>query len=290
MKFLNKIQNLAEYFLFRLSVSFFKSLPEKLTIFILKKLLLNAGIRFGLRKKIVVNQLKLCFPKKNNDEILSLSKKVYEELAISIAEIFILSDKFIEKRSTAIGLENIDDALKLNRGVIIVSAHYSNWELGAKIVAKKYPPVYGVVKNQRNPYFNAYIDKKRKDNNLETIPMQNALKHIISALKNNNVVAFLIDQYAKHQGTEFTFLNHKTKTYTSVAQIALKYQVPVIMAFDVRDKDLIHKTYFHKPLLFENIPYNQKNILDITKKINHYIEVYIKDHPELWFWVHRKWR
>ncbi len=287
MKYLKKINNVIEYILFRTSLAFFRLLPEKLCIYLLKKITLCAGLVIGIRKKIVINQLKLCFPEKTLQEILILAKKIYTELAVSVAEIFILNPDKIDKRTTVIGFNNIDKALKLQRGVIIVSAHFSNWELGAKIVARKYPPVYGVVKNQRNPYFNNYIDNKRKINNLETIPMKNALRHIVSALNENKVIAILTDQYARKQGVEIDFLGHPTKTYTSVAQIAIKYNVPVIMAFDIRNKDLTHKTVFHEPLLFENLSYNQKNILDITKKINNYIEGYIKEYPELWLCVDR---
>lgn len=290
MTFLKTVKDFTEYILFRISLIIFRLFPAKITIFLLKKLLFIAGVCLGMRKKIVVRQLKLCFPEKTDQEIKILTANVYEELAVSVAEIFVFNDKYFENRKISIGFDNIEKALSYNRGVMIVSAHFSNWEMGAKSIAEKYPPVYGVVKNQRNTFFNKYLDNKRTQNGLATIPMQNALKHIVSALKNNQVVAFLIDQYARKQGVDIDFLGHKTKTYTSVAQIAIKYKVPVIMAFDVRDKKGFHKIIFHEPLIFENIPYNEKNILDISKKINHYIEGYIKEYPELWFWVHRKWR
>lgn len=290
IKKIYSIKNITEYTFFRLFVAFFKLLPKPLVLFILKIIVVLGGYYLGIRKKIVLSQLKMCFPDKSKTEILRLTKRIYIELAVTIAEVFVFSDEYLFRKLNIVNLENITEALKFKKGVIVVSAHFSNWELGAKVLANKYPPVYGVVKKQRNRLFDNYINLQRQNTGLVTIDMNNALKHIIGALNKNQIVAFLVDQYARKQGVEMDFLGHKTKSYTSVAQIAIKYGVPVVMAFDLRDSNGEHKLIFHEPMIFDNLSYNDKNVLDISKKIYQHIEEYIIDYPHLWFWVHRKWR
>ena len=296
---MQKLKDILEYTAFILSVTIFKILPCFLSIVLLKFLFYLFGYIFGIRKKIVTRQLKLCFPEKSSREIKELIKKIYSELAITVAEVFIFEDSYFQNKIELENFEEIKKALALGRGVMIVSAHFSNWEIGAKIVAKEYSEVYGVVKNQRNKLFNDYLDKKRKASGIKTIEMRNALKNIVLALKKNQVVVFLVDQYATNQGVETDFMGHKTKTYTSAAQISHRFKTPIIVAFDVRDENGKHKIIFsdffvcEEPVSIEGSePLLAKNeiILDKTRHINFFIEEYIKKYPHLWFWVHRKWR
>ena len=278
-----------EFYAFYIVVFFLKLLPHNLVLIIVKSLFYIAGNILCVRKRIVVKQLKLCFPNKTKKEIAKLTKLIYRELAVSCAEIFVFNDSYFKDRIELVNFEELDKALTLKKGAIIVSAHFGNWEIGAKLIAKKHNEVYGIVKNIRNKLFNDYIEKQRQDFGIRTIPMKSALKKIISALNNNKVVAILVDQYAAKQGTEMEFMGHKTMVYTSVAQIALKYNTPIIVAFDVRDKKGNHKYIFHNAIL--SVPsISDRHVFDLTKQINNIIEEYINKYPQLWFWVHRKWR
>jgi len=248
-----------------------KFFPTMFTLFLLKILFFLFGYKLGIRKLIIIRQLKLCFPEKSDIEIKILTKKIYSELAITVAEVFIFNEKYFQDKIELINFEEVKKALSLNRGVIIVSAHFSNWEMGAKILAKEYSEVYGVVKKQRNSLFNTYIDQKRQLAGIKTIEMKNALKNIISALNKNKVVAFLVDQYASNQGTEIDFMGHKTMVYTSVAQIGLKFNTPIIVAFDVRDENGKHKVIFHNALFFgqsQNIGFPKSNNPQKVKELS----------------------
>jgi len=259
-------------------------------LLLLKKLLFFFGYICGIRKKVVIAQLKLCFPDKSEREIDDLVRKIYTELGTTVAEVFVFNDKYFEDKVELEGFEAIDTALGLGRGVIVATAHFGNWELGGKIIAKHHGSLKAIAKSQKNKQFNKYINESREQAGIEVIDMKNALKHIVTALKSNQIVAVLIDQYAHRQGVEMDFLGHKTKTYTSIAQLALKYKTPVIMAFDVRDKIGKHRMTFHEPMIFDSLEFDEQNVLDVTKKINQVLEEYIVSYPHLWFWVHRKWR
>ena len=284
------LKNAIEYYAFLLIINILCRLPYKLVLFIVKKLFYVFGYTFGIRKKIVVKQLRLCFPEKNDEEITDLTKRIYTELAITVAEVFVFDDKYFEDKIEVINFEEVQKALQYNRGLIIISAHFSNWELGVKVAAKHHPPIYGIVKNQRNLLFNKYINDKREAAGIITIEMKNALKHVVAAMKQNHIVAIAVDQYAQKQGVEMDFMGHPTKTYTSAAQLAIKYKIPIIAGFDVRDEKGFHKVVFNEMMLFENIDYNNDNILEVTAQINRIVEDYIKKYPQLWFWVHKKWR
>ena len=279
-----------EYTFFLIFLRYFKLIPSKCALNQLKLAFLIFGYWFGVRKKVVHRQLQLIFPDKDSREIRQLVKEIFYELAVTTAETFVFDDTYFIDKSEVIGIDNINKALDYGRGVIIMSAHFGSWELAVKTLAKNYKNVYGVVKDQKNPYFNNYINKKRTETGMEVIEMKNALKHVILALQKNYIVVLAVDQYAFKQGVEIDFLGHQTKSYTSVAQIAIKYKTPVISAFTIREKNGNHRTIFHEPKVYDNIPYTSEEIVKLTKLLNQDIEKYILTYPNLWFWVHKKWR
>jgi KDO2-lipid IV(A) lauroyltransferase len=238
----------------------------------------------------VVNQLNLIFPQKRNDEILSIAKGVYNELAITFAEVFVFSKKYLRSVTEIVGIENLHKAKSLHRGILLVSGHFSNWEMGAMITVNEFAQISGVVKKIKNPFMNAYIDRKRRSSGIKTIYMHNAFKQIVSSLKRNEIVAVLMDQYARRQGVELDFLGHKTMFYKSVAQLAIKYKTPIILGFDLRKKDDKHTVYYHAPLMFDDLEQNDFNIVEVTKKVSKVLEDYIQQYPHLWLWLHRRWR
>ena len=284
------LKDFFEFCLFWFTINIFKLLPYQITLSVLKFLFYFLGYIIGIRKSTVVRQLKLCFPHKNTKEIKMLTQNIYSELAVTVAEVFIFDEKYFRDKIELVNIEYVHSALALGRGVIVASAHFCNWEIGARLLAKEFLKISGVVKNQRNNLFNSFLKNKRESFGIATIEMKNALKAILSELQKNKVVAILVDQYAQKQGTEIEFLGHTTKSYTSVAQLAIKFKTPIIMAFDLRDKNGKHNIIFHEPLIYEHSLYNKENILNITKQINKYIEEYITSYPQCWFWVHKKWR
>jgi len=279
-----------EFITFYISVSLLKCLPNQWVLFILQHLFFLVGYVIGIRKKNVLFQLKLVFPEKDEQEIIKLAKRVYSELAITSAEVFVFNNDYFNNRIEVVGLDNVNNALKLGHGAIIVTAHFSNWELGARVLTSEFKEAYTIVKKQSNLFFNNYIEKKRLKLGIKTIEMKNAMRGVLHALKKNHVVAFIIDQYAFKQGIELDFLGHKTRSYSSVAQLAIKYKVPIIPAFIVRDDERKSRLIFHNPLIYENLQYTNENITHVTGDINKYIEEYIRRYPHLWFWVHKKWR
>jgi KDO2-lipid IV(A) lauroyltransferase len=233
--------------------------------------------------------LQKVFPEITKCEISKLTRQIYTELSISVAEIFIFDDSYFSDKVELVGIENVNTALEYGRGVIIVSAHFSNWELGAKYTAREFGRVVGVAKSQHNKLFNEYINQQRESSGLHIVEMKNAVKHIVSAIKQNQIVALLIDQYAGKHGVEMDFLGLKTRVYTSVAQLALKFGCPIIVCFDLRS-DGKHQIFYSEPKLYTDLANSPENVIKVTSEINAEIEQKILEFPHLWFWVHKKFR
>ncbi len=285
-----KFQSLIEYILLRTFLATFGLLPYKFIAYSMAMLFVFAGKILRIRRSLVTKQLKMVFPDWTDKKIVQIADNVYYHLGITAAEVFFADDNYLFKRAKYEGFDYIKNALKEKQKIIFVSAHYGNWELGAKYVAINSNRFYTVVKKQRNQYFDHYINNKRLKSNIYTIPMTSALKHIFTALNNNYVVAFLVDQHANSQGIRIPFLGYETNVFTSVAKMALKTGAIILPCFDIREGLVNHRMIICEPIKTENLINDDANVLDITKKIMYTIEVFIKEHPEQWFWVHRRWR
>jgi len=287
---MQKLRYAIEYGLFITVIKVFQWLPPLVVLPILKGLFYIFGYVCGFRRAVVRRQLQLCFPEKEASEINRLLKEVYSELAVTVGEVFLFRPSYFKSKVEVVGYEEVRSNLEKGKGLIVVSAHFGNWELAAKMLATDIPPVYGIVKRQHNPYFNKYINATRSKAGIRTVDMHSALKPIISALQKNSIVAVLIDQYAFKHGVEMEFLGNLTKVYTSISQLALRYGVPVILAFDIRNRRGQHRIIYNKAMTFDSLEYNEENIYNVTRAINAELEACIIKYPHLWFWVHKKFR
>lgn len=286
----NTIKDCLEYYSLKTAISFFKLLPYGITVRLMAYLTWFGGKVLRIRRKLVVKQLKAVFPEKMKSEINKLTNKIYFELGISACEMFIAEDERIFRNSITYGLEDLQECLAKKKGILFVSAHFGNWEMGAKYLAKQSGKIYAVVKKQRNRLFDEYVNNSRIKSNVYVLDMRTAIRPIMNILSDNGAVGFLVDQYARKYGADLPFLGIPTKVYTSVAKLSLKFKTPIVIAFDVREGFYKHHLHICKPIYTDDIPLTEENILDLTQKISYHIEDYIKKFPELWFWVHRRWR
>ena len=280
-----KTKHKLEFIAFKSAIFFFKMLPYSLSLKIL--ILLSKTVK--IRKEVAYKNLKKVFSDKSEEEIKKIIDKCYENYARNTAEIYLADKKKLYQSVKTVGWENLEKALKKNKGVILASAHLGNWELaGAYIATKKKISV--IIKKQRNPLFNDYMVKSREKENIKIIYKKNALREIIKDLKENYIVTILIDQSAGKSGIRTEFLSYPASTFVGTAKIAIKTKSPIVPAFAIRDENNENVFYFEKPIYTDEIENTPQNVKKLTDKLNKILESYILRFPEQWFWVHKRWK
>ncbi len=278
-----KIKYKLEFVAFKTGIFILKILPYRLSL----NILIFASKIIKKRKDVAIKNLRKVF----NDEqkIRTILNKTYENYAKNIAETYLADTEKLFKKVKTVGWENLEEALSLNRGVILASAHLGNWELAGSYIATR-KKISVIIKRQKNPLFNKYMIESRNKMNIKVIDMKTSLREVMKDLKNNYIVTILIDQNAGRRGIKTDFLSHPASTYAGTAKIALKTKSPIVPAFAVRDKNDINTFYFEKPIYTDNLEYNDENIKKITDELNKILEKYILTYPEQWFWVHKRWK
>ena len=146
-----------------------------------------------------------------------------------------------------------------------------------------------VYRHTNNPYVDALIAKVRKDNTNELIAkgLRGGMK-ILGALKRGGSVAMLVDQ-KQNNGIAVPFFGRDAMSSPAIAEIALKYNIPIIPARIIRSKGARFQSIIYPPLVFEKTGDHKADVLMLMTLINQTLEGWIREHPEQWFWVHKRW-
>ena|SRR5208282_513600 len=188
------------------------------------------------------------------------------------------------------GEEHYSKAKATGKGIIFVTGHCGNWELGAVAFGVKVSPVSFVARAQDNPYINGMIGKIRARYGNGVIYKKGALKPILSCLKKEGMVGILMDQaVVRDEGFIIDFLGRGAWTTKMPALIARKSGAPVIPVFINREGDG-HVITVYPEVTMKREEMSESAVKDDTQLLSSYIDEYIKEHPTEWLWVHRRWK
>jgi len=251
------------------------------------------------RRNLTIANLTMAFPEKNPEEIVVLSKEVYTELSKTISEILLM---FTGQFDVDKAIKNIDEAKeKLQNiaqnspnGVIIVTAHFSNWELAAHFLAKHGLPMLAIGREGNNKLIDQKITIpfRNKYGNRAT-SKDNAMLAMAKTLKKGDAVGLLIDQKAGQlNSVKVDFFGTLAETTLSVAMLKLKFNPLVVPIFIARDSDGLYEMIINTPIDYvaDEIEGKEKKLEAMTLKYNQAIEEIIKKYPTQWFWMHNRWR
>ena len=254
-----------------------------------------------IRKQIVIDNIERVF----NDNATAkekerLVKSFYSHLVLLLKEWFFLgwlsSDK-IKRQVEIRGVEHLLNAANQERGVLILTGHLGSWELTGPVAFHSIHQLKDRFYIIRRPIRNKWIEKmvfKRFDQwGINRINSIDAPKKVSQALKNKKIVVFLFDQHAcikQNSGIAVDFFGIKAGTYRSLALFSSKYQTPVVPLSGYRDHKGKHVVEFHPALNWEGHQDKEKAIYNNTLRYNQTLEKMILEHPEQWWWVHRRWK
>jgi len=242
------------------------------------------------RREIIFKNLDIAFPELSFLEKKKIAIKSCKNISTNFFELFWYEKISKKENYEIINNEILKKEYTKGKGVVLLTLHMGNWELGSNLTKFGYN-LSAIARKQNNIYFDNYITKMRNFYKIDIILNSNKkiLKPIIEDLKNKKCVIFLSDQFQK--GTIVEFFHKKTRAPIGAPYLSLKTGAPVVLAYCIRDKkygkfkiiidkkiDIVKSNDF-KDDLFRN-----------TQNIFKDFERVIKKFPEQWFWQHNRWK
>ncbi len=269
--------------------SLFKILGFKISSAIGGKLFEIIGPMFR-SKKLIHSNIKRAIPDINLQDLNKLTKLMWNNYGRVFAEYIFIKDfrsGKIDSTVEIIGQEILAEIKKINKPVVFISGHFSNFELMAMHLEKAGIELSAIYRPLNNIFLNKIIEKIRKNYICKNQIKKGigGIKQLISLKKNNHSTALMIDQRVS-EGIKADFFNQEALTTTIPAQLVKRFDIPVVPIFIERINDINFKITINKPLNFSK----ETSIKDITIELNQILEKMIISNPEQWIWSHNRWK
>ncbi|MBI2608638.1 MAG: lysophospholipid acyltransferase family protein [Deltaproteobacteria bacterium] len=245
-----------------------------------------------IRKKVILNNLNIAFGKeKSQKEIKKVALENYKHYGKLIFELLFIKSK--RQYKELIHVHNLyygDQALKKNKGIIIIGAHLGNFEVSLKISPFIQRKAYRIARKIKSPLFSKIMERFRTQFGITIIQAKNTYYKIVSLLKKNEVTVFALDQHTGKHGVYVDFFGKEAGTNTSPIFLAMKTGAIIIHVYNFRTPDGHFKAIIEKPFELKITGNKDFDIFYNTQLLTKIIENTIRKHPEQWFWIHKRWK
>jgi Kdo2-lipid IVA lauroyltransferase/acyltransferase len=185
------------------------------------------------------------------------------------------------------GDEHLRTAVAQGRGVLILTAHYGNWELLAAAHGLSGLPLSIVIRPLDHPLLDELAARFRRRSGAELIIKRQAVREVLQALRRQRMVGILLDQNAtREEGVFVPFFGVLASTSKGLAVLALRTGAPVVPVVLRRDPDGRHCVDVGAPIP----PPPDRDVATYTARFNQVLEATIRRAPEQWLWMHARWR
>ena len=248
----------------------------------------------GIRRGTVERQVAAAFPEKSPDERHRIVRGAYEHLGRIAVETALLARAgargVLDLFEGADGWEHIDAARATGKGIIFVTGHFGNWELGGAYVAARGVPLDAIARRMSNPVFDRYITATRERIGMRIVHDADAVRRVPRAIREGRSVAFLADQGVKGLASTFVpFFGRPAKTPRGPAVFALRLGAPVLFAAAVRQPSGRYRL-FVEPVTVEDTGDRERDVDAVVERFTRALEAAVRRAPEQYFWHHRRWR
>jgi Kdo2-lipid IVA lauroyltransferase/acyltransferase len=250
----------------------------------------------GLRRFTLYRNITIAFPDLPLEEKRRVIRTSLSHLGFTFIEVLhipSINKKWVDKNVVFHGVENYDRARAQGNGVLFLSLHLANGDLGATALSLRGTPFYLISKRFKSQKLNDIWWNIRAEKGTRFIDAHNPKNafQITKALRSNFDVCFVLDQFmSKPYGILTKFFGRSTGTAYGLALFAAKTKAPVVPVYAYRTPDLKTHVVFEPEVEPISEADRDLQIALMTQKYNEVLEGIIRRHPEQWMWVHRRWK
>jgi Kdo2-lipid IVA lauroyltransferase/acyltransferase len=257
----------------------------------------NLMFRFDRRhRRRAVEHLRRSFPDWPERRYQTVARASMRNMVYMGLE-FLLTTRLISHGNWRryVQFEGLGESLRLvlerKSGVILITGHFGNWEVAGYAMAALGFPTISVARRLDNPYIDRYVLGTREQAGQRILDKQGATAVVPGALERKETVCFIADQDAGQTGVFVDFFGRKASTYKAIALMAMQHDAPVVVGYGRRLKEQfgfeIGTRRIIRPSEWQDKP---NPMVWITQEYTRALEEIIREAPEQYLWVHRRWK
>jgi len=254
------------------------------------------ALAYRLAKKradVARENIRLAYPEKAPEEVDRIGAKVFENIAVVIFDFFRipwLDDESLKRLVEFEGVEHFNRAIKKGRGVILLTAHFGNWEMMAAAVGRFLHPVDIVARELDSPVVGELVNWVRTRGGNGIISKARAMRKLLKSLSGNGVVGILLDQNVQLSDAVFVdFFGTLAATNKGPARLASATGAAVVPIFNVREGGR-YRVMLGEEITMAETGDKERDTEVNTARCTKAIEEAVRAYPDQWFWVHRRWK
>jgi KDO2-lipid IV(A) lauroyltransferase len=198
------------------------------------------------------------------------------------------------------GEERVRLAYAQGKGVLFITGHFGFWELHAIAHPLRFEAIGVLARALDNVRINKLLEKIRQCTGNTVIYRQGTIRRVMRMLQGGHGVAVLIDQHIHGPDAVYVeFFERRAATTSAVAALALRTGAPVVPVFALPiGKGRYRLIYEHPvepppagdPRSSDDVHAVNTAIREFTQRCTDVLEMHVRRHPDLWLWMHRRWR
>ena len=247
----------------------------------------------GRRRELAVANLRAAFPSRTERECREILLSTFVNFGRHVVDVLNFDAMSTAQMTSFIeieGEERVEQAMAQGKGVICCAGHFGYWELHIMAHALWFRPLVVVARTLDNPLVDRLVERIRSRLGTRAIPRQGAVRGVLRALMHNEPVAMMIDQHMQDRSVVVVdFFNRPASTTSAVAALSLRTGAPIIPVFALPLPSgryrMVYETPVELPAADDPHP-----IRTYTQRCTDVLEMYVRRYPDLWLWMHRRWR
>lgn len=188
------------------------------------------------------------------------------------------------------GLQHLKEAHALGKGVLLFSGHFGHWELMALMQGHIGLPLSIVARPLDNPRLEKMLATLRGSSGNTLLHKRSAVRAMLRVIRSGGLTALLIDQDARGDGVFAPFFGRPASTTPTLAMLAIRTGAPIVPFLTLPGADGSWKIIYLPVMLADRNAERAGEVQRITADCTAMLEGWIRERPELWLWMHRRWK
>jgi Kdo2-lipid IVA lauroyltransferase/acyltransferase len=246
-------------------------------------------------RRVGLRNLQIAYPERSESERERLLRELFRGLGWQLAEFCLMSRYSAEEAKRYVryeGLEHYLEAREQGKGVLVVTGHLGAWELSSFFHSLMGYPMAMVIRRLDNARVDALVNRIRCKHGNRVLHKDDFARGLLAAMHAGETVGILMDtNMTPPQGVFVPYFGVEACTASGLARVALKAGAAVLPGFLLWEAaEGQYVLHFGRPLELIETGDVQADIVANTALYTAAIESYVRQYPEQWLWVHRRWK
>lgn len=248
-----------------------------------------------IRRRVTLDNLRLAFPERSEAERRAIGRANYRHLGEMIPDFLrvpTLPPEALDRLFVLEGWERLEEAMARGKGVIACTGHFGNFDLLASANTRRGVPLTQIAREMGKNLVNDLWREARRRSGVHELVVRRGqtMRAIVQALAENRVIGWVIDQNQPVRAVFPTFFGVPAATSATPAYLARKTGCAIVFAVSVPLGDGRHRVVIEGPLEVPDTGDAAADDLAFMQRLNDMLEVWVRRHPERWYWLHRRWK